>query len=381
MKRVVAMLMVAIMAVGLLAGCKSQNSDDVKENQQQSAETETSENIESDAAEETGAEVCLIMMSEGTIDDRGFYGTTYDGIKKFCEETGHTYTYYNTTEDSEDGLYQAVDMAIQNGAEVICVSGASFIGLMEGVFETYPDTLFICNEIANTEAADNSVMYSYRIQEATFLAGAAAVYEGYDDIGIICGQQIIPNMNGGYGFIQGVNWAAKELGKTDIGLKYWYSNSFVASPDIQTYAASWFESGTQMIAANCGDAVSSVYAAAEATGGKTMSPDTDQHELSESILTSFLKNLEPVTYEALKEWEEGNFPAGQNVSVGLTEGAVGLEMENERFENFSQEDLDAIIEKIDSGEIETIYDGNATEDPEELYNMLESQNINFTYYK
>ena len=48
----------------------------------------------------------------------------------------------------------------------------------------------------------------------------------------------------GYGFAQGVNAAAKEMGKT-VELKYsWqYGASFTASPELQTMISGWYETG------------------------------------------------------------------------------------------------------------------------------------------
>ena len=332
------------------------------------------------AADNT-AEIALVLTAEGTVDDRGFFEGTYDGIKKFCEETGHTYGYYNPTENSMDAVYEVMDLAVQNGAQVICVAGTDFREYAVEVFSSYPEVTFICNELHGvTDFPENTVDYIYKAQEATFLAGVAAVYEGYKNLGVMCGMQIPPNLNGGYGFMQGINWAAGELGVEGIDLKYWYTNSFVPSADIQSYAASWYESGTELIGAFCGGAAPSIYAAAEAADGKAMGCDVDQSGLSETIVTSFLKNCNVMTYGGLVAWENGTLEGGSITNVGLKEGAVGLEMENARFTTFTQEILDDVVERYLNGEFEII-DYTVGESPNDMYDYFEEKNMTFTYYE
>lgn len=48
----------------------------------------------------------------------------------------------------------------------------------------------------------------------------------------------------GYGFIQGADKAAQELGVTDVNIKYWYSGSFEANDDIATKMDNWYVGGT-----------------------------------------------------------------------------------------------------------------------------------------
>ena len=336
---------------------------------------------EKENAADQGVEIALVMTAEGSIDDRGFFEGTYTGIKQFCDETGRTYGYYNPTENSADAIYETIDMAVLNGAKVICIAGTGFIGMMEEVFAAYPDVFFVCNELHGTEAGENSVIYIYKAQEATFLAGVAAVYEGYTQLGVICGKQIPANLNGGYGFMQGVNWAAGELGVESVDLKYWYSNSFEPSADIQAYAAAWYENGTELIAAFCGSAAPSIYAAAEGAGGKSMGCDTDQSALSDTIVTSFLKNVHVMTYKGLVDWEAGAIEGGQVVDVGIEDGAVGLVMDNARFENFTQEQYDEIVERYLAGEMGELLDYTAAERPDAFYDLLAAKNMSFTYYE
>ena len=342
MKKVLAILLALVMALALVAcgGNSTTTSQDSSADASGSQETTGGET-------DSGAEIALICTAgSGGINDRGFFQSTYEGIQTFCEEYDHTYAYYETSENTIDALYETIDLAVMNGAEVICTSGGDFIGMMEDVYAAYPDLYFICNEVNFTTPGDNAVIYLFEAQQAGFLAGVAAVYEGYTDIGIMCGMQIRPNHLAGFGFVQGVNYAAHELGIEGITVKYWYTNSFEPSADIQAYAAAWYQDGTELIAAFCGGAAPSIWAAAEANNGLCMGCDIDQYYESDVIITSFLKNVNVSTISGLEAWENGEFPGGQSINFGIAENGVGLAMEHSKMVNFTEEVYDQYVDML-----------------------------------
>lgn len=344
MKKILAILL-ALLMVMALAGCGSAGTP--ASTGGDSASSSGSGEQSDGGASASGAEIALVCTAgSGGINDRGFFQSTYAGIQEFCEEYGHTYSYYETSENTIDALYETIDLAQMNGAKVICTSGGDFIGMMEDVFAAYPDLYFVCNEISFTTPGENAVDYLFEAQQAGFLAGVAAVYEGYTDIGIMCGMQIRPNHLAGFGFVQGVNYAANKLGVEGITVKYWYTNSFEPSADIQAYAAAWYQDGTELIAAFCGGAAPSIWAAAEANDGLCMGCDIDQYYESDVIITSFLKNVNVSTVAGLEAWEKGEFPGGEIINFGVAEGGVGLAMEHSKMVNFTQEVYDEYVEML-----------------------------------
>ncbi len=348
MKKFLAILLALLMVVALAAcGNSSSSAGNSSTTDSDSSAASGSQEEETGGESASGAEIALICTAgSGGINDRGFFQSTYEGIQEFCEEYNHTYAYYETSENTIDALYETIDLAVMNGAEVICTSGGDFIGMMEDVYAAYPDLYFICNEVNFTTPGDNAVIYLFEAQQAGFLAGVAAVYEGYTDIGIMCGMQIRPNHLAGFGFVQGVNYAANKLGIEGITVKYWYTNSFEPSADIQAYAAAWYQDGTELIAAFCGGAAPSVWAAAEANDGLCMGCDIDQYYESDVIITSFLKNVNVSTISGLEAWENGEFPGGQSINFGVAEGGVGLAMENSKMVNFTQEVYDEYVDML-----------------------------------
>lgn len=391
MKKILALVLALAMAFALAAcGGGSSSTPSASE----PASTPSSAADEGDAssapAEEeeatqpnTGsAQVALIVGATDTIDDRGFFQSTYEGIQEFCDANQLTYTYYQPSENTEDALYEVIDLAVLNGAEVVCTTGGGFIGMMENVFAAYPDVYFICNETPFTTPDTNSIIYTFQAQESAFIAGVAAVYEGYKEIGVIGGVPILPVNRAVYGFVQGVNWAAKELGVDDINLKMWYANSLEQSPDAQAYAASWYQDGTELIAAFCGGAAISVFAAAEANNGLCIGTDVDQSTVSDTVITSNLKNVKQSTIDGLQLWLDGEFDSvgGSLLEIGLADNGMALEMENAKFNTFTQDQYDDLYQRIVDGEIQII----TAEDVETvtgLWDMLEEHNVNFTFFE
>jgi basic membrane protein A len=375
MKKLLTILLV-LSFITMLTACG--NSSDAKTESKDATEKATEADVKESVRE--GKTVALVLDGLGAgINDRGFFQGTWEGITKFSEETGIDSAYYELTDASLDSFIQGVDMAILNGAEIIVVSGAGVIEFMPQIFELYPDMLFLCNEVPVIEPTENSVIYSFDAEESSFLAGIAAVYEGYTKLGVIMPKPLEPVQRLGYGFVQGANWAAAELGIEDVEVKYWYSQTFAPSPDVQAFAASWYENGTELILS----ANSSVWAAAEASGNVCIGTDTDQTINSESVITSALKLLSSSTYLGLTQWLDGEFPANQRVYFTAKDGATGLAMENSRMIKFTQEVyddyLDMIINDTD-GITSSILIGKDAATPEELWTMMEEKNITFTVF-
>ena len=156
--------------------------------------------------------------------------------------------------------------------------------------------------------------------------------------------------------------AAKEMG-VQVELKYtWqYGASFSASPELQTMAAGWYETGTEVIFACGGTMFDSIAAAAAANDAFVVGVDVDQSILSETVVTSALKDLPNSTVWALNkflnnEWETIGDVA---ISLGVENDAVGLPTEDAswRFESYTVEQYQEALAAMKAGTL--VVDGNA----------------------
>ena len=217
----------------------------------------------------------------------------------------------------------------------------------------YPDVHFVLVDATptlddDTVIADNTCSIFFAEEQSGFLAGYAAVKEGYRKLGFFGALAVPAVVRFGYGFVDGAEYAAKELGLEagSIEMKYTYTGAFGNSPDFQAKAAAWYQSGTECIF-GCGGP-DNVFAACEATGGDCVSigVDTDMSQITETCLTSAMKMLTPAVYGAIKAYYNDTFPGGTSETLTINEDAVGLPMESSRFKNFTQADYDAIVEVL-----------------------------------
>jgi basic membrane protein A len=162
----------------------------------------------------------------------------------------------------------------------------------------------------------------------------------------------------GYGFIQGAEYAAAELGLAPgaITVNYHYTGGFAATPEAQTLSASWYNNGVEVIFA-CGGAVgNSVMAAAEQAGKKVIGVDVDQGGESPTVITSAMKGLGESVYACLADYYAGKFPGGQTLVFSAANQGVGLPMSSSKFQSFNNNDYYNIFQKLSDGSIPRMED-------------------------
>lgn len=361
-KKVMSLLLTAAMAVTMLAGCG--NSDEGTADGNTAAAPEAAaEGTEAAASDEStdGYELALVI-DVGTIDDKSFNQGSWEGIQRYAEENGIPCKYYKSAEATTDSFQETISLAIEGGAKTIVCPGFLFEEPIYNMQSQYPDVHFILvdgephDADYNYETADNTMPILYQEDEAGFLAGYAAVKEGYTKLGFMGGMALPAVIRYGYGFLAGANYAAEEMGISGVEVTYYYTGSFDATPEAQTMAASWYNAGTEVIFACGGSVGNSVMAAAEASNGKVIGVDVDQSAESSTVITSAMKMLSNSVYDAVKSVYDGSFKGGTTMVFTAGNDGVGLPMETSQFTTFTQEDYDAIYEKIVSGEVVIVND-------------------------
>lgn len=312
-------------------------------------------------------EIALIT-DVGTIDDKSFNQGAWEGVVAYAEEAGKTYKYYKPSEKSDDAYLTSIDLAVKAGAKMIVCPGFLFEVPVFNAQDKYPEVNFIIldgNPHAgdwNPVVKDNTLSIFYAEEEAGFLAGYAAVKDGYKKLGFMGGMAVPAVVRFGYGYVQGAEQAATELGLADgeVKVKYTYVGNFDASPENMAKAAAWYNEGTEIIFA-CGGAVgNSVMKAAETAKTKVIGVDVDQSAESETVITSSMKNLTKSVYDALTEYYDDAFKGGEIITLDATVGGVQLPMENSRFATFSQADYDDVYGRIVNKEFEILGDQDVT---------------------
>ncbi len=324
MKKILALAIAAMLALTLFAGCGAASSN---------------------------PELALIT-DIGTIDDKSFNQGAWEGLVKYAEEHKIGHQYYQPTEKSTTAYLESIDQAVQNGAKVVVTPGYLFEDSVFVAQDQYPDVKFILIDGTPHDAdykefktAENTVGITFAEEQVGFLAGYAAVKEGLTKLGFMGGMAVPAVVKYGYGFVQGAEYAAQELGLADgsIEIVYNYTGGFSATPEAQNQAAAWYNNGTEVIFAAGGAVGNSVMAAAEAVGAKVIGVDVDQSGESDTVITSALKGLGISVYDMLKAYYDGNFPGGQNLVFDAANNGVSLAMDTAKFENFKKADYDTLF--------------------------------------
>jgi len=305
----------------------------------------------------SGAFDLALVTDLGTIDDKSFNQGSWEGLVKYAKEKGISHKYYQPTEQSDDAYLTAIDLAVRGGAKIVVTPGFLFETPVFIAQDRYPNVNFILvdgvphsADYSEFKTGKNTVGVNYAEDQAGFLAGYAAVKDGNRKLGFVGGMAVPAVVRFGYGFVQGAEYAAKELGLANgsVTINYHYTGEFKATPEVQTLAASWYKSGVDIIFA-CGGAVgNSVMAAAEQANKKVIGVDVDQSNESDTVVTSAMKGLQVSVYDCIADYYNGKFPGGQTLVFAADNEGVGLPMKSSKFQNFKQADYDSIFKKLAS---------------------------------
>lgn len=309
--------------------------------------------------EQSGYELALIT-DVGTIDDRSFNQGAWEGLKKYAEENKKTYKYYQPKEKTTDAYIDAIDLAVAAGAKVIVTPGFLFEPAVYKAQDMHTNTRFILldgspQDGTYTDFRIEKNVYSifYAEEQSGFLAGYAAVKEGFKKLGFMGGIAVPAVIRFGYGFIQGADAAAQEIGLKagEVTVRYTYVGNFNATPENQTLASSWYRNGVQVIFACGGGVGNSVMAAAEQNNGYVIGVDVDQSGESKTVITSAVKMLGNSVYQALDSYYKGEFPGGVIATLDAKVDGIGLPDDLTRFKNFVKADYDKEYKKLVDGAV------------------------------
>ncbi len=310
-----------------------------------------------------------VVTDVGQLMDKGFNQGTWEGAEAYAKANGKTYKYYqpaNGSDATDNDRIAAMRQAITNGAKVIIAPGFLQATAMTTVAIENPEVKFVFIDGWTLTDADNNALPNvtavvYKEQESGYLAGYAAVMDGYRKLGYTGGGGgSNPACNRfGYGFVQGAEAAAKALGlaKGDVTVKYSYQHgaNFNASAELQAQINGWYSGGTEVVFACGGSMFESVKSAAEANpGAKIIGVDVDQSYASELVITSAVKGLKESVGKVLDQYYAGHWDselAGQTQNLGASDDATGLPIAASRFTTFTTEQYNELFAKVKSGEI------------------------------
>ncbi len=265
----------------------------------------------------------------GQLKDKSFNQGTFDGVKLYAAANGLSYKYYqpaNGSEATDDDRYDAMKAAVEGGADVVVCAGYLQEAALKKAAIEHPETPFVfIDGYPLTDDAGNTLSnvagIAFKEEQAGYLAGYAAVMDGFTKLGFSGGGGGTNPAccRFGYGYVQGANAAALEKGVTvDMNYSWQYGSNFSASTDLQTMINGWYVNGTEIVFACGGSMFQSSVAAASANDGYVIGVDVDQSGESEYVVTSAMKGLADAVQWAVAKVYDGTFDTigGQQTSLG-----------------------------------------------------------------
>lgn len=375
MKRKIMAILLAAAITGSLAGCGS-----------------TQDKNAADASEQK-MKVAMVTDS-GDITDQSFNQMTYEACKAWGKENDIEFNYYKPQSDSDEARTASVDQAVADGANVIVLSGYVFAPTVIDESDLYPEVKFLALDVSAGDICekgigegydynpdhynvtdyyneDNVYCCTYQEELSGFMAGYAAVMLGYRHLGFLGGMSVPAVNRYGYGYVQGADAAAKELGITDeVQVEYVCDGQFYGDADITAYMDTWYGSkGVEVVFACGGGIYTSAAEAAVKTGGKVIGVDLDQsvtiNEYKDGLtVTSAMKGLQVTIDNVLDailndEWDEY---VGKIENLGMespdpAENYVQLPEETTQWDDtFTKEDYQKLVERMYNGEYEVSSD-------------------------
>ena len=375
MKRKIMAVLLAAAMTGSLAGCGSTQNKNA-----------------ADASEEK-MKVAMVTDS-GDITDQSFNQMTYEACKAWGKENDIEFNYYKPQSDSDEARTASVDQAVADGANVIVLSGYVFAPTVIDESYLYPEVKFLALDVSAGDICekgigegydynpdhynvtdyyneDNVYCCTYQEELSGFMAGYAAVMLGYRHLGFLGGMSVPAVNRYGYGYVQGADAAAKELGITDeVQVEYVCGGQFYGDADITAYMDTWYGSkGVEVVFACGGGIYTSAAEAAVKTGGKVIGVDSDQSatidDYKEGLtVTSAMKGLQVTIDNVLdaildNEWDKY---VGKIENLGMespdpAENYVQLPEETTQWDGtFTKEDYQKLVQRMYNGEYEVFSD-------------------------
>ena len=345
---------------------------------------------------QTKVEYKVAMITDyGDITDQSFNQTTYEACKAFAEDNSIEFSYFKPAGDNTADRGAMIEKAVDEGFNVIVMPGYAFGGAIVEAAPEFPDVKFIALDVAAGDLLETAVAKAgetydytpenwdlnkyvdmsnvycavYQEELCGYMAGYAAVKLGYKNLGFLGGMSVPAVVRYGYGFVQGVDAAAADLGLTDVKVNYIYGGQFFGDADITAVMDTWYQGGTEVVFACGGGIYTSAVDAAKKVGAKVIGVDVDQAGVIAKYagvdgmtVTSAMKGLYPATYDTLTDViVNGNWDkyVGKIATLGLVSGTdpeanyVQIPMGDgtQWSDSFTQDDYKAMVKDMFDGKI------------------------------
>jgi basic membrane protein A len=231
------------------------------------------------------------------------------------------------TPSPREDFAETLAVAARQSYDLVIVGGGLYADALAVAAKRFPGTRFAILDVPLEALGGrhrNVQALVVETNEAAFLAGTLAARmeqrrSGRDVVGAVGGVKF-PAVDD---FLLGFRAGARHVG-ANVTVLTAYSDDFLNKPRCRALALRQIARGAGVIfnvAGGCG--VGALEAAAQRNVWG-IGVDTDQSFLGRHVLTSVVKNFEPLLRRLAQDAKRGRFQGGRTVFLGLAEGAAGL---------------------------------------------------------
>ena len=299
-----------------------------------------------DALQDRGALIAFAAGSAYGLDN-GPDAAVWRGVQTFAATFGYAAQSFVTQDETPEACTAVLREAAESGAELVVCRGDAMAGALFEMQRSYPTVSYLLLEgephsedYASYETTINTHCVLFAVEHAGYLAGYAAVREGYTALGFVGADSMPETVRYCTGMMQGAEAAAEREGQ-QVRLEVWLVGSGAADDAVTARMSSWYADGVQLIVPAGGRLVESCIAAAQASGGRVLNAGWDAAALDPSVLSSTLLNYSVVTQRKLYDFfTAGNWgdQASRTERLDASAAAISLPLTGWPFSRFTRED-------------------------------------------
>lgn len=284
--------------------------------------TETAGTENKEAVDYSNVKVGMVT-DEGGVNDQSFNQGGWEGLKKLKEDTKINVSYVESHVPADYAPnFQSL---LEAGNGLIWGVGFKLEADLTAAAEANPDTKYaLIDSVSSNPDLKNVVNCVFKDNEPSFLVGyIAGKMTETNKVGFVGGIEGDIVWAFEYGFKAGVDYAAKELGKT-IDVEVQYADSFTDATKGKAIAKKMYEGGADIVFHAAGGVGDGVIEAAREAGKKVIGVDRDQNYIApDNVITSTIKNVGVAMYDISKAFADGNFKA-ETVVFSLANNGVDI---------------------------------------------------------
>ena len=366
MKKILALLLALVMLLGLVA-CASKTAEEPAKSEEPAKTEEPARAEEPAQTEEPAAEgkvYNVVYIVNGNLGDKSFFDSAKAGIDKLVADGRiecTTIELGGTDEDQPKWLSTLYDVSESGEYDLVICGTYQMPDYLKEVATAYPDQkYFIFDD--NTYVGENAnvVNVTYRQNDMGYLIGVYAACMTADTSLPNINEDAVVGFVGGVdspvindflvGFIEG----AQSI-NPDIKVDTRYTNDYVDTAIAKEYGLSMInDNKCDIIWGVAGNAGNGAAEAALDTGKAWfIGVDSDQEltlspDLAALTLTSGLKNIGNSIIWFFDEWDAGRTYWGTEVTLGLSEGGVGI-VTDKNFDKYASDETKAAVAAAEEG--------------------------------